>query len=124
MIRGDIESDQSNYLDQECVICFEPLGSVNIWKCKQCSVMIHKKCISNQINKTCPCCRFKITVPPPEIQTYTPIMVTNIQICLYKFLILFGIYSMCVCSTVGCIYFFLPSFFTGVRPYNGTILKY
>ena len=46
--------------EENCIICFEILGKIDLWQCnKRCNNIIHKSCMHQwlQHNKSCPYCR-------------------------------------------------------------------
>ena len=130
MNHDNIELNQY-ILVETCIICLDELGPLNNWSCQQCNVQIHQECIRNNIQNTCPHCRFELPAASPECPTHlssaTQLGITNDYNCNYilKMLVLCGACGIYGLFAGGCVYFILPAFFEGVSPYNGSIqLKY
>ena len=122
----------------ECVICLENFthSEHGLWTCRQCKVKIHNTCVDQLIIKECPHCRKEFITETHTTLTINPaynsinigrrdfyIYNEVFRVLLYKCSVAIIVCFATILTTIGCVFFLLPTLIHSEEVYNMTTIK-
>ena len=115
--------------NNDCIICLQELGDIQLWQCKECNIVLHEHCI-RRWGKNCPHCKVSINNHSSQNTMNNSISLRHRGHFVARESV---IHSICSCSLilvlvffslVGCGFLINCFFIPGYKPYNRTNVIY